>query len=321
MDIGAQNTIRYSERQKVILIVGPTASGKSDLAVRLAERIGGEIVNADSMQVYRGMEVGTARPSRELMSRVPHHLFGIVDPEVNFTAADYIDVADRAIAEIRTRGKIPVVVGGTGLYIRALLCGLAESPSADEVFRGRMSLYAEQNGPHALHDLLAQVDPESAARLHVNDRVRIIRALEVFHQAGRPLSVLQDTHGFAENRYDALKIGLNVDRELLYERINRRVEGMVAAGLVAEVEGLLSRGYSPELKALGAIGYREICDHLRGKTTLFEAVDLIKCNSRRYAKRQITWFKKDPAIIWFESSESFANIIRIACDFNDRRNV
>ncbi len=309
------------EDQHIILIVGPTASGKSELALRLAESVTGEIVNADSMQFYKGMEIGTARPSAAYMSRVPHHLFGIVTPDVNFTAADYISAAGQAITDICRRGRIPIVVGGTGLYVRALLCGLAESPPADEVYRAELTHYGEQFGPRALHDRLAQVDPVSAARLHVNDRLRIIRALEVFHQSGIPFSALQQTHGFMESRYEALKIGLDVERGLLYERIDRRVDEMIAAGLVDEVEGLLSEGYSPALKAMGAIGYRELCNCFAGKITLSEAVSLIKKNTRHYAKRQLTWFKKDTEIIWFEYPEYFANINRIACDFIHRRRL
>jgi len=321
MDIVAEKMIRYSGQQKIILIVGPTASGKSEFAVRLAERISGEIVNADSMQFYTGMEIGTARPSAELLSRVPHHLFGIVTPDINFTAADYIVAAGEIITDICHRGNVPLVVGGTGLYVRALLCGLAESPPADDEFRAAMTRYTDNFGPHALHEKLTFVDPATADRLHVNDSLRIIRALEVFYQTGRRLSSVQEAHGFLENRYDALKIGLEVERSLLYERIEKRVDEMIAIGLVDEVESLLSMGYSPEIKALGAIGYREICDYLCGTLTLPEAISLIKRNTRHYAKRQLTWFKKDPAIIWFEYPESFAKISGIACDFIDRRSL
>lgn len=310
-----------SGRRKIILVVGPTASGKSELAVRLAERVCGEIVNADSMQLYSGMEIGTARPSAFQMSRVPHHLYGMVAPDINFTAADYVAAAGKVIADIGSRGKVPLVVGGTGLYVRALLCGLAESPPGDEGFRTEMIKFAEEHGPQALHDRLSRVDPESAARLHINDRLRIIRALEVFHKTGKPISLMQEAHGFGENRYDALKIGLEVERPLLYERIERRVDEMFGAGLVSEVESLLSKGYTPEMKALGAIGYREICDYLRGRMTLPQAVELMKKATRHYAKRQITWFRKDSSIIWFEYPKTFDIINKIACDFIDRRGL
>lgn len=307
--------------ERIVLVVGPTASGKSEFAVRLAESVAGEIVNADSMQFYRGMEIGTARPSDELMSRVPHHLFGIVTPDVNFTAANFISAAGEVIASIVERGKVPLIVGGTGLYVRALLCGLAEVPSGDEEYRSAMLRYAEQNGPQALHELLDKVDPVAAARLHVNDRLRIIRALEVHHQTGRPFSHLRDGHGFVENRYTPLKIGLDVERSLLYERINARVDTMVDSGLISEVETLLSQGYSPELKALRSIGYREICDYLCQKQTLSESVDLIKRNTRHYAKRQLTWFRQDRGIKWLEYPKTFVNISEIVCDFMDRRSI
>jgi len=312
------DTCSESSKQRIILIVGPTASGKSELAVRLAEEIRGEIVNADSMQFYAGMEIGTARPSAELMSRVPHHLFGIVDPDTNFSAADFMAVARDAITDIISRQKVPLVVGGTGLYLRVLLCGLAESPSADEEYRNELIRYASEHGSQALHDKLAGVDPLTAARLHVNDRLRIIRALEVYHQTGRPLSELHSAHGFASEHYDALKIGLKVERGLLYGRIDKRVDAMINEGLVSEVQSLLSRGYCPELKSMGAIGYREICEYLAGKMTLPEAVDLTKQNTRHYAKRQVTWFKKDSTIKWLEYPESFANISNLVIDFINR---
>jgi tRNA dimethylallyltransferase len=307
--------------ERIIVIVGPTASGKSELAVQLAERFSGEIVNADSMQFYSGMEIGTARPSAQLMSQVPHHLFGIVTPDVNFTAADFITTAGSIITDISRRGRIPIVVGGTGLYIRALLCGLAESPAADEEFRASMTEYAEQHGPEALHKLLDRVDPDSAARLHMNDRLRIIRALEVFHQTGQPLSQVQVGHGFNECRYHALKIGLDVPRQTLYERIEKRVDAMITAGFIAEVEQLLAQGYSPQSKALGAIGYREICACLSGQQTLAETIDLIKKNTRHYAKRQLTWFRKEQAIKWVDYPKTFVNICGIVNDYIDRRSL
>lgn len=310
-----------SSIEKIVLIVGPTASGKSELAVRLAEDIGGEIVNADSMQFYDGMAIGTARPSAEMMQRVPHHLFGIVTPDTNFTAADFNVVARKTIRDIVLRQKVPVVVGGTGLYLRVLVGGLAESPSGDEEYRKKLIRFAEEHGSLALHEMLERVDHVTASRLHINDRLRIIRALEVHHQTGRPISEMHVAHGFARKDYDPLKIGLSVDRTLLYERIDRRVNNMIEEGLVDEVQDLLSRGYSPEFKAMGAIGYKEICDYLSGKLNFLEAVELIKRNTRRYAKRQLTWFRKDTEIKWLEYPESFDIIKRIVCDFINRRSV
>jgi len=304
-----------SSRPRIVVIVGPTASGKSELAVRLAESVNGEVVNADSMQIYSGMEIGTARPSSEELARVPHHLYGTVSPEVNYTAAEFFAEAREIIAAIAARGKVPLIVGGTGLYIRALLSGLADSPPADESYRQELEAYAALHGPQALHDMLAEVDPLSSARLHVNDRLRIIRALEVFRQTGRSFSALQQQHGFAENCYDSCKIGIEVERKTLYARIDRRVDAMIAAGLFDEVQGLLGQGYSPALKSMGAIGYRELCAHLAGRYSLDEAVALIKRNSRHYAKRQLTWFKRDPEINWVEYPETFAKILNHVIEF------
>lgn len=302
-------------RQKIVVIVGPTASGKSELALRLAARMNGEIVNADSMQCYRGMTIGTARPSAEAMAQVPHHLYGIVSPDVNFTAANFIEAATAVIADIGARGKLPLVVGGTGLYIRALLGGLTDSPAGDDVYRRSLESFAEEHGLPALHQRLAAVDPAAAARLHVNDRVRVIRALEVFQQSGRPFSAMQQQHGFAESRFTAFKIGVEVERELLYQRIEQRVDAMLAAGLVAEVRELLAQGYAPTLKSMRAIGYREICSFLADEYPLAMAVELIKRNTRRYAKRQLTWFKADREINWVEYPSGFATIHKIMNEF------
>ena len=273
------------------------------------------------MQFYVGMEIGTARPSGDLISRVPHHLFGIVNPDINFSVADFIAVAKGTITDIISRGKVPLVVGGTGLYLRALLCGLAESPSGDEEYRNELIRYAFDHGSQALHDKLAEVDPPTAVRLHANDHLRIIRALEVYHHTGSTISELHSAHGFANECYDALKIGLKVERSLLYRRIEMRVDGMIEEGLISEVQSLLSRGYSPGLKSMGAIGYKEICEYLAGKMTLAEAVDLIKLNTRHYAKRQVTWFKKDSTIKWLEYPESFANINNLVIDFINRSSL
>jgi len=300
---------------KVVIVGGPTASGKSELAVRLAERFDGEVVNADSMQCYRGLDVGTAKPSPDLLKRVPHHLLGIVDPAVNFTAANYQEEARRVIAEIHARGRLPVLVGGTGLYIKAFLSGLADSPGADATVREMYNRIADREGNENLLEALRKVDPVSAARIHPNNRVRIIRALEVFQQTGRSIAELQKEHGFVLKWCNSLKIGINVERAMLYERINARVDHMVADGLVEEVESLLSMGYSPALKSLSSIGYREICEFLAGHGTFFEAIELIKQNSRRYAKRQLTWFKNDPDMIWFESPLIFESVFSCVSEF------
>jgi len=271
------NVIRGADRlPAVLVVVGPTASGKSELAARLAEQYTGEVVNADSMQVYRGMDIGTAKPSAELLQRVPHHLLSIVPPDVNYTAADFQQEARRVIGEIHVRGNLPIVVGGTGLYIRALLHGLSPSPGGDEDFRAELTEIADREGNGVLLDRLRAVDPETAARLHINDRLRIIRALEVYQQSGRPFSAYQSGHGFAEEWCASLKIGIDVPRDELYRRINLRVERMLADGLVEEVQGLLAAGYGRDLKSLRSIGYKEICSYLAGELTLPAAIELIK---------------------------------------------
>lgn len=296
---------------KLLVLSGPTGSGKSELAVRLAEHIGAEIVNADSMQVYRGLDIGTAKPPAEAQARVPHHLLGIVSPEVNFTASDFRREAAAAITDIDRRGKKAIVVGGTGLYIRALLEGLVDSPNGDPVLRLQ---FANTSGEELLRRLCL-VDPETASRLHPNDRPRIIRALEVFSQTGRPISALRSEHAFSGAYYDVLKIAISVERQELYRRINSRVEQMLHDGLVAEVDSLLALGYGRELKALRSIGYKEISAFLAGEIVLDEAVSLIKRDTRRYAKRQMTWFSKDGDIYWLEYPDSFATILAHVIEF------
>ncbi len=299
------------EKIKLLVLSGPTGSGKSELAVRVAERIGGEIVNADSMQVYRGMDIGTAKPPAEALARVPHHLLSIVAPDQNFTASDFRREAAAAIADIDGRGKKAIVVGGTGLYIRALLEGLVDSPTADPELRLQ---FAELTGEELLRRLFL-VDPETASRLHANDRVRLIRALEVFNQTGRPISAFRSEHAFSGSYYRTLKMAIRVERPELYRRIDSRVEQMLQDGLVAEVGSLLARGYGTELKAMRSIGYKEISAHLAGETTLDEAVSLIKRDTRRYAKRQMTWFCKESEINWLEYPESFATILAHVIQF------
>jgi tRNA dimethylallyltransferase len=303
------------DKQKIVIILGPTASGKTDLAVRLAELLDGEIVNADSMQVYRGMDIGTAKPSLDLRRRVPHHLIDIADPDSNFSASDFRREAAGAIADITGRGKRAFIVGGTGLYIRALLQGLADSPSGAGEVRLGLEEEARRHGNEALLRKLASVDPVTAGRLHPNDLVRIIRALEVYRLTGKPISQQRSSHAFSGDYYCALKLGLTVERRELYERIDRRVERMIADGLLDEVRTLLDRGFSPQLKAMRSIGYRQICAHLSGEYPLEEAVRLIKRDTRRYAKRQMTWFNGDKEIYWVEYSDNFASIYNNVIEF------
>jgi len=299
------------EKIKLLVLSGPTGSGKSELAVRIAEEIGAEIVNADSMQVYRGLDIGTAKPSAGELARVPHHLLSIITPDLSFTASDFRREAAAAIADIDSRGKKVIVVGGTGLYIRALLEGLVDSPDGDPELRLQ---FADLPGEELLRRL-ALVDPETASRLHQNDRLRLIRALEVYSQTGRPISAFRSEHAFSGGYYHPLKMAIRVERQELYRRINLRVDGMLLDGLVAEVAGQLALGYGRELKALRSIGYKEISSHLAGEITLDEAVSLIKRDTRRYSKRQMTWFNKEKDIYWLEYPESFASILEHVIEF------
>ncbi len=302
-------------QRNIVVIGGPTASGKSDLALRLAESMGGEIVNADSMQVYRGMDIGTAKPSPLQRQDIRHHLIDVVEPDQAFSAADFATAADAAIADITSRGKRAIVVGGTGLYIRALLKGLVDSPGGGAEIRAALQQEASQVGNGAMLEQLRLVDPDLAAQLHPNNLVRIIRALEVYRLTGVPLSRQQRDHGFRSSRYEVLQLAVDVERSLLYRRIEQRVERMVEEGLLDEVARLLAHGYGRELKSMGAIGYKESAAHLCGEFSRDEAIRLIKRNTRHYAKRQLTWFRAEPEIMWFEYPEKFATINSQAIDF------
>jgi tRNA dimethylallyltransferase len=300
---------------KLLIILGPTASGKTDLAIRLAEKLDGAIINADSMQVYRGMDIGTAKPTIEQRRLVPHYLIDIADPHMNFTASDFRREAAGAIADIVRRGKRAIMAGGTGLYIKTLLKGLVDSPRGGGEVRRELEARSRSVGNEGMLKELSRVDPETAATLHPNNLVRIIRALEVFIQTGIPISKLRSSHGFAEEHYETMKVGLSVDRGELYQRIERRVDRMIEEGLVDEVRSLLQRGFTPDMKAMRSIGYRQICGYLAGEFTFDEAVNMIKRDSRRYAKRQLTWFNSDKEIYWVEYSKSFASIYKHVIDF------
>ncbi|NTV51040.1 MAG: tRNA (adenosine(37)-N6)-dimethylallyltransferase MiaA [Geobacteraceae bacterium] len=304
---------------KILVICGPTASGKSELALRLAHNLGAEIVNADSMQIYRGLDIGTAKPSSEHQAEIRHHLIDVIDPDQQFSAADFSDAADAAIREITSRGKRVIVAGGTGLYIRALLGGLVDSPSGAGEIRQALQDEAGILGNEAMLEKLRQVDPEMAAGLHPNNLVRIVRALEVHRLTGIPLSRYQKEHAFATRRYDSLQIGISVERGLLYERIEERVEQMLAGGLLREVDALLANGFGRELKSMRSIGYKESTAHLCGELSADEMARLIKRDTRHYAKRQMTWFKADPDILWFEYPEKFDTILKYSIKFFDHQ--
>jgi tRNA dimethylallyltransferase len=271
------------------VIVGPTGAGKTRLSLALAERVGGEVISADSQQVYIGMDIGTGKASADERARVPHHLLDVVQPDQEMTAARFVELADRAIEDVAARGKSVIVCGGTGLYVRALLLGLFEGPPASPEVRAELSAL----GPAALHEELARVDPTAAAKIDRNDAKRMIRALEVFRLTGEPMSAHQARHDHKAmpSRYPVRLVGLAPEREALYAAIDARVDAMLAAGLETEVAALRERGFVPPLRSQQAIGYAELHDVHDGKVERTRAVELIKRNSRHYARRQLSWYR------------------------------
>jgi tRNA dimethylallyltransferase len=287
-----------TERPRIVILLGPTGTGKSRLAIELAEQLGGEIVSADSMQVYRYMDIGTAKPTLEDQKRVAHHLVDLVTPDQPFHAGLYRVLGRKAIDQLVKDGKPVWVVGGTGLYIKALTQGLFTSPKIDPKIRDRLKQEAQEKGVSFLFERLREVDPQTASNLHPNDLFRTIRALEVFESIGVPISFYRNQHKFGERPYVAFKIGLELERTVLYDRIDERVDRMITRGFVDEVQRLLGMGYGPELKPMQSLGYKEIVSFLHDKIEWEEGVRQIKRDTRRYAKRQLTWFKADPEVRW-----------------------
>jgi len=301
--------MEQDKRPKVVVIAGPTASGKTSIGVKLALALEGEVINADSMQVFRGMDIGTAKPTPDEQKGIPHHLLDVVDPDEEFNAAIYRRMSLSLIADISSSGRTCFIVGGTGLYIKGLLEGLFQCPRSDPVLREALYRECETLGIEALYKRLKLSDPLSARKIHINDKMRIIRALEIIHLTKRIPSDLSGAHGFRDRPLNALRLCLDVEREQLYNRINERSEVMVHAGLAAETEKLLLKGYSPDLKPMKAIGYRHMVNYLNGTWSLMESIDRIKRDTRRYAKRQITWFRADPEVNWI-ASENFNLILK-----------
>ncbi len=291
-------------KPRVVVITGPTASGKSRLAVELALQVGGEILNADSMQVYRGMDVGTAKPTMAERRGVPHHLLDVVNPDEDFDAAKYRSLAIPQLQDMVFRGKVPFVVGGTGLYIKILLGGLLDCPPADLGIREELGRAWRTEGAGFLHEKLKELDLDSAYKIHPHDRVRIIRALEIFYLTRQRPSSLIRRHGFRDNAFQALKICVEMNREELYERINQRSLKMIEGGLVEETERLLKQGYSPELKPMKSLGYRHVVRYLKGACALDETRSELQRDTRRYAKRQLTWFRADPEMLWVKPQDT-----------------
>ena len=285
---------------KILVIVGPTASGKTRMAVELAQRHNGEVISADSMQIYRTMDIGTAKPTQEEMGGIPHHMIDVADPKEDFSVARYVEMAARCVDDVLERGKLPIVAGGTGLYIDSLLSGRTFAPfSPDSALRGELERELAEKGGQAMLEELAQVDPEAAQRLHPNDHKRIIRALEVYRSTGKTITQHNRETQAIPPRYDALTIGLAFqDRQAMWRRIDQRVDEMVAAGLEDEVRRLLTSGILPKCTAMQAIGYKEFTQALSGEMTWKEAAEVVKLRSRQYAKRQLTWFGRNPNTRW-----------------------
>lgn len=297
---GIKKNIRYLCPFPWIAILGPTAVGKTDVALRLASEIRGEIVNFDSIQIYRGLDIGAAKPSSEELSRIPHHLIDIIDPDEPFNAALFVVKAQMAIKSITLRGRTVILTGGTNLYLRALLEGLAPCAGEDHVLRERLKEIIIESGPKALHDFLSQIDPKTAMRLHPNDSFRIIRAIEVYALTGQPLSLWHERHkNDIRIRPQCIKIGLMRPIDELYRRIDRRVDAMIEGGFIDEVRRLLMKGYNPRLKPLQSLGYRHIIQFLSGEMELHEALRQLKRDHRHYARRQLIWLRKEPGIKWF----------------------
>jgi tRNA dimethylallyltransferase len=286
----------------ILAIVGPTGTGKTAVALALTRRIAAEIVNLDSRQVYRGLDIGSAKPTEAERGMAPHHLFNVVEPDEPFDCARYRELALRAIAEIEVRGRHVLLVGGTGLYLKVLHHGLFAGPKRDSALRARLTAI-EESQPGLLHERLRAVDPAAAARLHPHDLARLVRALEVFELTGRPMTEWQREHGFRRAEIEMRVIGLDMERRRLYERLNARCTAMVEGGLIEEVRALRARGYGSELTPLRSIGYREIGTYLDNRCTLEEALRDMARATRHLAKRQLTWFRAVPDLRWYDVTE------------------
>ncbi|MBN1474409.1 MAG: tRNA (adenosine(37)-N6)-dimethylallyltransferase MiaA [Syntrophaceae bacterium] len=287
------------EKVSLVIINAPTATGKTALALELAAKYGGEIINADSMQVYRYLDIGTAKPTLEQKNLVRHHLIDVVNPDEEFNAALYADMAREVIAKLAQEKKKIFIAGGTGLYIRALTKGIIETPPVDEKIRGYYKKLGQAHGKEYLYDLLKKKDEAAALKINPQDSVRVIRALEVLEQTGESITAKQARHSFADSPYNVLKIGLQIEREEIKRRIAQRTANMLAMGLIEEVKNILNRGYKENIKSLQSLGYRQIIKYLSGDYDLAEAERLINRDTWQYAKRQMTWFAADKTIHWF----------------------
>ena len=302
-------------KPKLVIVLGPTAVGKSALALDLAPRIDGEIVNADSQQVYRYMDIGTGKPSEADRQTVPHHLIDVVNPDEEFNAAVFRRLATDVIDQIHRRGKNPLLCGGTGLYLKVLTHGLFTGPGQDPEIRRSLEDEINNKGLAALYERLVAIDASVTSAIHPNDRQRIIRALEVYETTGRPLSEWQKEHSFEEDPFEVLKIGLARERAELYEQINRRSERMIQEGLLEEVRGLVRRGFGLELKPLRSVGYRQIGAVIGGKMELAQASAEMKQETRHLARRQLTWFRRDGEIRWYHPDKQKEEVVHAVSKF------
>lgn len=302
------------EKIPVVVVAGPTASGKTRLAIDIANSFDGEIVSADSMQIYKYMDIGTAKPTDEERRECVHHLIDFVEPDEDFSVAQYTELAHKVIYDIYSRGKLPVMCGGTGLYINSVIDDITFGEmESDEKLRAELREIAEREGNEKLIEILSEFDPVSAARLHPNNVRRVIRAIEFYKLTGIPISQHQEMTKQTESRYNPVMFCINYERSVLYERINRRVDIMISEGLVDEVSHLMKMGYTADLNSMKAIGYKEIAEYINGKCTLEEAIESVKQGSRRYAKRQLTWFRRDKRIIMLDpdsAAEEAKDIIK-----------
>lgn len=287
---------------KSLILLGPTAVGKSKIAVELAKELNGEIISADSMQVYRGMDIGTAKPTPEERQGIPHHLIDIRNPDEEWTVSDFINECEQRINELENKGKIPLLVGGTGLYLWALIEGFSfPITPADKELRARL----EKEQLSTLYSRLSTIDPEAAGKIHPNDKKRIIRALEVYELTGKPISKLQEhrTPSTDHRTQEYILIGLDLPRAELYSRIDQRVDSMIEKGLIDEVKGLLAKGYSKDFSSFQALGYKEVVEHLDGKWTKEQMIEELKKRTRNFARRQMTWFRRFKDVKWFNPKE------------------
>lgn len=287
------------KKPPLIIIAGPTAVGKTSVSIEVAKNINGEIISADSMQIYKYMDIGTAKISKTEMNGIEHYLIDEIYPDDSFSVSDFQSKATEYIALIRDRGKLPIVVGGTGLYINSLVYDLDFTQAISNwELRSKYIEKAKQYGNQCIYEELKKLDIESANRIHINDTKRIIRALEIYHETGKPMSYFYKDFRKDNDKYNIIFIGLTMDRGKLYERINRRVDIMIESGLIEEVKKLLNMGYSENLASMQGLGYKEIIQYLKGNYSLDESVEILKRDSRRYAKRQLTWFRRDKNIEW-----------------------